>query len=45
VVDFARPLNYKGMMYFGIPNMASAFGYTNASWMLKCDLTCELSAG
>src|SRR3974377_629586 len=21
--------------------MASAFGYTNASWTLKCDLTCE----
>ena len=22
-------------------NLASAFGYTNASWTLKCDLTCE----
>ena len=21
--------------------MASSFGYTNASWTLKCDLTCE----
>ena len=21
--------------------MAAAFGYTNASWTLKCDLTCE----
>lgn len=41
VVDFARTLNYKGMMYSGVPNMASAFGYTNASWTLKCDLTCE----
>ena len=40
-VDFARTLNYKGMMYSDIPNMASAFGYTNASWTLKCDLTCE----
>jgi monooxygenase len=40
-VDFARTLNYKGMMYSDIPNLASAFGYTNASWTLKCDLTCE----
>ena len=40
-VDFGRTLNYKGMMYSDVPNMASAFGYTNASWTLKCDLTCE----
>ena len=40
-VDFARALNYKGMMYSDVPNLASAFGYTNASWTLKCDLTCE----
>ncbi|MFN3521877.1 MAG: flavin-containing monooxygenase [Phenylobacterium sp.] len=40
-VDPARTLTYKGMMYEGVPNLASAFGYTNASWTLKCDLTCE----
>jgi monooxygenase len=40
-IDFARTLNYKGMMYSDVPNMASSFGYTNASWTLKCDLTCE----
>ncbi|HEX7441149.1 MAG TPA: NAD(P)/FAD-dependent oxidoreductase [Caldimonas sp.] len=40
-VDMARTLNYKGMMYSGVPNLASSFGYTNASWTLKCDLTCE----
>jgi monooxygenase len=40
-VDFAKTLNYKGMMYSDVPNFASAFGYTNASWTLKCDLTCE----
>jgi len=40
-VDFARTMNYKGMMYSDVPNLASAFGYTNASWTLKCDLTCE----
>jgi hypothetical protein len=28
------------MMYSGVPNLASSFGYTNASWTLKCDLTC-----
>ncbi|TAL33520.1 MAG: NAD(P)/FAD-dependent oxidoreductase [Phenylobacterium sp.] len=40
-IDASRTLAYKGMMYEGVPNLASAFGYTNASWTLKCDLTCE----
>ena len=40
-VDLARTLGYKGMMFSGVPNLASAIGYTNASWTLKCDLTCE----
>lgn len=40
-VDLADSLNYKGMMFSDVPNMASSFGYTNASWTLKCDLTCE----
>jgi hypothetical protein len=40
-IDWAKTLTYKGMMYEGVPNLASAFGYTNASWTLKCDLTCE----
>jgi cation diffusion facilitator CzcD-associated flavoprotein CzcO len=40
-IDAASTLSYKGMMYEGVPNLASAFGYTNASWTLKCDLTCE----
>lgn len=34
-------LNYKGLMYSGLPNLASVFGYTNASWTLKADLTSE----
>jgi hypothetical protein len=29
------------MMVEGVPNLAVAFGYTNASWTLKCDLTCD----
>ncbi|MBV9540253.1 MAG: NAD(P)/FAD-dependent oxidoreductase [Alphaproteobacteria bacterium] len=40
-IDFNKTMSYKGMMYSDVPNMASAFGYTNASWTLKCDLTCE----
>lgn len=40
-VDFAKTLNYKGMMYSDVPNLAAALGYTNASWTLKCDLTCD----
>ena len=40
-VDLAKTMNYKGLMHSGIPNLASSFGYTNASWTLKCDLTCE----
>ena len=35
----ADSLTYKGMMFSGIPNLALAAGYTNASWTLKCDLT------
>jgi cation diffusion facilitator CzcD-associated flavoprotein CzcO len=38
--DPAQSMNYKGMMYSDIPNLASSFGYTNASWTLKADLTC-----
>ena len=40
-VDLAKTLSYKGLMFSGVPNLASSFGYTNASWTLKCDLTCE----
>ncbi|HEX3809868.1 MAG TPA: NAD(P)/FAD-dependent oxidoreductase [Rhizomicrobium sp.] len=39
--NLSRTMSYKGMMYSDVPNLASAFGYTNASWTLKCDLTCE----
>jgi cation diffusion facilitator CzcD-associated flavoprotein CzcO len=40
-VELPRTMTYKGMMLSGVPNLALAFGYTNASWTLKCDLTCE----
>jgi cyclohexanone monooxygenase len=32
-------LAYKGMMLSDLPNVFVAFGYTNASWTLKADLT------
>lgn len=38
-VEPGQRLQYKGMMYSGVPNLASFFGYTNASWTLKADLT------
>ncbi|MEQ1605110.1 MAG: NAD(P)/FAD-dependent oxidoreductase [Pyrinomonadaceae bacterium] len=38
-VDLSKKSAYKGMMYNDVPNLAQAFGYTNASWTLKCDLT------
>jgi monooxygenase len=40
-VDISSKLTYKGMMLEGVPNLALAIGYTNASWTLKCDLTCD----
>ena len=40
-IDPAKALSYKGLMLSGVPNLASSFGYTNASWTLKCDLSCE----
>jgi cation diffusion facilitator CzcD-associated flavoprotein CzcO len=43
-VDIPSKLAYKGMMLEGVPNFAMAVGYTNASWTLKCDLTCQYVA-
>lgn len=35
----SQSMVYKGMMMSGLPNFIYAFGYTNASWTLKVDLT------
>jgi monooxygenase len=43
-VRFADTMNYKGVMFSDVPNLFVAFGYTNASWTLKCDLTCAYVA-
>ncbi len=40
-VEAPKCISYRGMMLSPIPNMAIAFGYTNNSWTLKIDLTCE----
>jgi cation diffusion facilitator CzcD-associated flavoprotein CzcO len=39
-VDLGKTLAYKGVMLSGVPNLASVFGYINASWTLKADLIC-----
>jgi cyclohexanone monooxygenase len=35
----SEAMAYKGMMLSGMPNSVMTFGYTNASWTLKADLT------
>ena len=40
-VEVSKLMTYKGFMYSGLPNLASVFGYTNASWTLRSDLVCE----
>jgi cation diffusion facilitator CzcD-associated flavoprotein CzcO len=40
-VNPGAALSYKGMMLSDVPNFASTFGYTNASWTLKADLIAE----
>jgi cation diffusion facilitator CzcD-associated flavoprotein CzcO len=39
IAKFNEKMLYKGAMFSGVPNLAVAFGYTNASWTLRCDLT------
>jgi cation diffusion facilitator CzcD-associated flavoprotein CzcO len=40
-IDFADTFTYKGMMYSDVPNLVQTFGYINASWTLRADLTAE----
>ena len=37
--DASAAMSYKGMMLSDMPNSVMTFGYTNASWTLKADLT------
>ena len=43
-VDFTKSYSYKGMMYSDVPNLIQTFGYINASWTLRADLTSEYAA-
>jgi cation diffusion facilitator CzcD-associated flavoprotein CzcO len=38
-VDFGACWTWRGMLFSGVPNMAHTFGYINASWTLRADLT------
>lgn len=40
-IDPSELFVYRGMMFGNMPNLAQVFGYTNASWTLKSDLTGE----
>ena len=40
-VAMSQTMSYKGMMLSNVPNLAYVVGYTNASWTLKGDLTCQ----
>lgn len=37
-VNYAHTVNYRGMMFTGVPNMLWIFGYFRASWTLRVDL-------
>ena len=37
-LNFADTVNYRGMMFTGVPNMVWVFGYFRASWTLRADL-------
>jgi monooxygenase len=40
-IKLSDHFNYKGVMFSDIPNMASVFGYINASWTLKTDIVAD----
>lgn len=42
-VAFEDQFTYMGLMVSGVPNMIYTFGYVNASWTLRADLTAEFS--
>ena len=39
VHELGRSMVYKGMLLSDVPNLAMVWGYVNASWTLKADLT------
>jgi monooxygenase len=43
-VDVGDTVAYRGVMLSGVPNLAFCFGYTNASWTLRADLSSRFVA-
>ncbi|QFU75782.1 NAD(P)/FAD-dependent oxidoreductase [Halioglobus maricola] len=41
-VNWHETVNYRGMMFTGVPNMVWVFGYFRASWTLRVDMLGEL---
>ncbi len=41
IIDLSKAMTFKGMMVSNVPNVVWTFGYTNASWTLRADLTAE----
>ncbi len=37
-IDYADSVTYRGIMFSGIPNMSSVFGYLRTSWTMRADL-------
>ena len=37
-VDWHDTVNYRGMMFTGVPNLVWVFGYFRASWTLRVDM-------
>ncbi len=40
-VEFSDCLTYKGLSYSGVPNLVSSWGYFNASWTMRVDMTAD----
>ena len=40
-IDPSEQFVYRGALLSNVPNLAQVFGYTNASWTLKADLTAD----
>lgn len=44
-VDWHDTVNYRGMMFTGVPNLAWVFGYFRASWTLRVDMLGDFVCG
>ncbi len=44
-VDWHDTVNYRGMMFTGVPNLVWVFGYFRASWTLRVDMLGDFVCG